>query len=102
MKYSCPNQLPNEATANKQYYIKFNTFLSPTLRPNESHLSTDQSGMISNCQMILKKLKYGDIDASDIFIVSTEYEAVTQDIGQIPALRHAMFKELKETEKTDR
>ncbi|XP_035665522.1 uncharacterized protein LOC118408770 [Branchiostoma floridae] len=72
------------------------------LWPNDSHHSTNQSGMISNCQMNLEKLKYGDIDASDIFIISTEYEAVAQDIGQIPALRHAMFKKLQDTEKTDR
>ncbi|KAI8516043.1 hypothetical protein Bbelb_068560 [Branchiostoma belcheri] len=69
--------------------------------PNNSHLSTDQSDMISKCQRNLKKL-YGDIDASDIFIISTEYEAMTGDRGRMPALRHAIFKELQDADKTDR
>ncbi|KAI8514919.1 hypothetical protein Bbelb_075100 [Branchiostoma belcheri] len=68
--------------------------------PNNSHLSTNQSDMISNCQRNLKTL-YGDTDASDIFIISTEYEAMTRDRGQMPALRHAIFKELQKADKTD-
>ncbi|XP_019637913.1 PREDICTED: uncharacterized protein LOC109480202 [Branchiostoma belcheri] len=74
---------------------------SNNLVPNNSHLSTDQSDMISNCQRNLKTL-YGDIDASDIFIISTEYEAMTRDRGLMPALRHAIFKELQKADKTDR
>ncbi|XP_078573372.1 uncharacterized protein LOC144860133 [Branchiostoma floridae x Branchiostoma japonicum] len=74
------------------------------VRLNEFHPSANQSGttIISALQKKLEKVKFGDMDMSDVFIISTEYDAVTQDIGETPALRRAIFKELQDADKTDR
>ncbi|XP_066302050.1 interferon-inducible GTPase 5-like [Branchiostoma lanceolatum] len=74
------------------------------VRVNEFHPSANQSGtsVISAFRKQLEKVKFGDVDMSDVFIISTEYDAVTQDIGETPALRRAIFKELQDADKTDR
>ncbi|XP_078703678.1 uncharacterized protein LOC144928857 [Branchiostoma floridae x Branchiostoma belcheri] len=74
------------------------------VRLNEFHPSANQSGtsVINAFRKQLEKVKLGDVDMSDVFIISPEYDAVTQDIGETPALRRAIFKELQDVDKTDR